>query len=122
MLMYGLAHLTMSIRQPRSGAIIAIDGDILLSEVTSQHPVATTTKPQRNLQRNLGLLHHCRDRGLVIRGIALASVSDADAAEPDREPVAVGALAGFADCHHDAAPIRIFAGDGGLDQRRIGNR
>src|SRR5258707_9318977 len=112
--MKGRVNLTISIPKIASGAITAIDGDILLSQVAGQHPVATATKPQRNLERNLGLLHHRRDRGLVIRGIALASVSDAYAAEPNRKPVAVGALAGFADRHHHAAPIRIFAGNGGL--------
>jgi len=30
---------------------------------------------------------------------------DADSAEPDRQPVAVGLFAGLADRHHDAAPI-----------------
>ena len=47
---------------------------------------------------------------------------DADAAEPDRQLVAVGGLAGLADRHHDAAPIGVLAGDRGLHQRRIGDR
>ena len=43
-------------------------------------------------------------------------------AEPDRQPVAVGRLAGLADGHDDAAPIGVLAGDRRLDQRRIGDR
>jgi hypothetical protein len=33
----------------------------------------------------------------VVSRIALAAVGDADAAEPDRKPIEVGRLAGFAD-------------------------
>ena len=49
-------------------------------------------------------------------------MGDADLAEADVELVALGLLAGLADRHHDAAPIGVLAGAGGLDQRRIGDR
>ena len=47
---------------------------------------------------------------------------DPDAADRDRQPVAVGLLAGLADRHDDAAPIGVARGDRGLDQRRIADR
>ena len=37
------------------------------------------------------------------------------------EPVAVGGLAGLADGHDHAAPIRVLAGDRRLHQRRVGD-
>jgi hypothetical protein len=41
-------------------------------------------------------------------------VGDANAAEPDREFIAIGFLARFADRHHDAAPVGVLAGDSGF--------
>ena len=79
-------------------------------------------RPSATFSADLRLLHVGRDRRLVIGRIARALVRDADAAEPDRQPVAVGRLAGLADRHHDAAPIGVLAGDRRLDQRRIGDR
>jgi hypothetical protein len=58
----------------------------------------------------------------VVSRIALAAVGDADAAEPDRKPVAVRAFTGLADRHHHAAPVSVLAGDRCLDQRRIRDR
>ena len=49
-------------------------------------------------------------------------MGDTDVAEPDRQQVAVGRLAGLADRHDHAAPIGVLAGDRRLDQRRIGDR
>src|SRR5205085_9553200 len=47
---------------------------------------------------------------------------DLDAADRDRQPVAVGLLAGLADRHDDAAPIGVPGRDRGLDERRIADR
>ena len=43
-------------------------------------------------------------------------------AEPDGEPVPVGCFARLADCHHDAAPVRVLARDGSLENRGVGDR
>src|SRR5260370_24042480 len=104
-----------------SGTTVAVDGHVFLGEVAGQHPVAAATEPERDLERDLGLLHRRRDGGLVIGGVALASVGHADAAEPDREPVAVGAFARLADRPHHAAPSGVLAGDFGLDELGGGN-
>ena len=78
--------------------------------------------PSLALNDDLLLLHVGRGRGLVVGGIAQALMGDADVAEIDVELVALGLLAGLADRHHDAAPVGVLAGAGGLHQRRIGDR
>ena len=103
-------------------AVVAVDRDVFLGEVAGEHAVAAFAEPERDFQRDLRLLHRRGHRRLVIGRIARALVRDADAAEPDRQPVAVGRLAGLADRHHHAAPIGVLAGDRGLHQRRIGDR
>src|SRR5262249_34947279 len=102
--------------------VVAVDGDVLLGEVAGQDAVPAAAETDRHLELDLRVLHRLRDLGLVVRGMARALVRAADAAEPDRELIAVGGLAGLADRHYHAAPIGILAGDRGFHQRRIGNR
>src|SRR5580658_6605388 len=100
-------------------AVIAVDRDILFGEIAGQHAVAAFAEAERDFERDLGLLHRRRDGSLVIGRIARAIMRDADAVEPDRQPIAVGRLAGLADRHHHATPIGVLARNRGLDQRRI---
>src|SRR5438874_1316524 len=97
---YELVHRR---RHEISTAVVAIDGDIFLGQVAGEHPVAALAKSERDLERDLRLLHYRRDFRLVVGAVACALVSDADAAKPDRELVAVGGLAGLADGHDHAA-------------------
>src|SRR5437660_11953395 len=91
-------------RHEISTAVVAIDRDVFLREVASQHPVAPLAEPERDLERDLLLLHRRGDLRLIIGAVARALVGDANAAKPDRELVAIGGLAGFADGHDHAAP------------------
>ena len=43
-------------------------------------------------------------------------------AEADGEAVTVDGFLGLADGHDDPAPVGVFTGDGGLDQRAVGDR
>jgi hypothetical protein len=61
------------------------------------------------------------DGRFVIALDRIAIGGDGDAAEADREPVAVRRFARLADRHDDAAPVGVLARDGGLDQRRVGD-
>src|SRR5580692_8175030 len=81
----------------RSTAIVAIDCHIFLGEVAGEHAVAALAEAERNLHGDFRLFHRGRDRGLIVGRIALPLVRDADAAEPDRQPVTVGRLARLAD-------------------------
>src|SRR5271156_4403688 len=85
-------------------AIIAVDRDVFFGQVAGQHAVAALAQSKRDFERDFGPLHYRGDFDLVVSEVALALVGDADAAEPDRQLVAVGGLAGFADRHDDAAP------------------
>ena len=62
------------------------------------------------------LAHEMRHLRFVVSGVAQPLMRDASAAEPDRQPVAVGFFAGLADGHHDTAPIGVLARDGGFHQ------
>src|SRR5688500_6807293 len=90
-------------------AVVTIDGDVFLGEIAGQYAVLAAAEAERDLERALRALHRLRHPGFVVRWIARAFVGDADAAEPDRELVAVGGLAGLADRHHHAAPVGILA-------------
>src|SRR4051812_29311010 len=102
--------------------VVAIDRDIFFGEVAGQHAVAAFAQAKRDLERDLGLLHRSGNRGLIIAWIARALVGNADAAEPNRQLVAVGGLTSLANGHHHPAPVGVLAGDRGLDQRGIGDR
>src|ERR1700704_879902 len=88
-----------------SRSIIAVDGDIFLGEVAGEDAVTPAPQAERHLKTDLGFFHHRRNLGFVIGRIAFPPMGHPNAAEPDREPVAIGRLAGFADRHDDAAPI-----------------
>src|SRR5262249_35635083 len=55
-----------------SAAVIPVDRDVLLGEVAGEHPVAAAPEPERDLERDLRLLHRRRDLVLVVGGVALA--------------------------------------------------
>src|SRR5205807_4316344 len=97
-------------------AIVAIDGDVLLGEVAGEHPIASSPHTERYLEQDLRLLHQGGYRVLVIARLAFPFVGDPDAAEPDREAVAIGRLPGLADRHHHTPPIGVFAGYCSLHQ------
>src|SRR5260370_22002378 len=97
-----------------SRPVIAVDRDIFLGEVAGQHAVAAFAQAERDFDLDLRILHRARDFGLVIGRIARATAGDADTVERDRQPVAVGGLAGLADHHHHATPIGVLAGDRAL--------
>ena len=71
-------------------AVVAVDGDIFLRQIAGQHPGAAFAKPQRHLEGYLGLFHCRAHAGFVIGRVARAFMRDTDAAEPDRQPVALG--------------------------------
>ena len=71
---------------------------------------------------DLATLHVLADRPLAIARHRTALGGDLDAADRDRQPVALGLLAGFADRHDDAAPIGVRRRDRGLDQGRVADR
>ena len=79
--------------------------------------------PDADIDRDADVLplHVPGDRRLVIVRHHLAAAGDFDAADPDPERVPVRFLAGLADRHDDTAPIGVLAGDGRLDQRRVGD-
>ena len=79
-------------------------------------------RPEIDPDGDLVALHVGGGFGLVVGRVARAFVRHPDIAEPDRELVAIGRLAGLADRHHDAAPIGVLAGHRGLHQGRVGDR
>ena len=51
-----------------------------------------------------------------------AFVSNEFVADPNLQPVPVGALAGLSNRHHDATPVGVLGRQSSFDQRRIGDR
>ena len=83
---------------------------------------AAIAQPQIDANLYLLPLEMRGDRRFVIAFYRQAPGGDLRGAEADRQRVAVGGFARLADGSDDAAPIGVFAGDRGLDQRRIGRR
>src|SRR6185437_28828 len=106
----------------RSAPIIAVDADITVRQVAGVDRRASGAEADADADFELLPFHVGAGRRLVIGSGALALLGHEVRAEGDRQPVAVGGLAGLADGHHHPAPIGILAGDRGLDQRRIGDR
>src|ERR1700730_17834565 len=73
----------------RSAPIIAVDGDVFLGEIASQHAVGAAAEAEIDREVDHIALHVGGDLGLVIGGIARALGRDANIAEPDCEAVAV---------------------------------
>src|SRR5262249_36952311 len=91
--------------EPRSTSVIPVNRDVLFGQIARKHAVAALAEPERDFKADFGALHRRGNRRLIVTLIARASMGDANAAEPDRQPVAIGGLAGFADSHDDAAPV-----------------
>ena len=79
-------------------------------------------QPEIDRDPNLAAVHMLADRAFAIAGYRAALGGDLDAADRDRQPIALGLLAGLADRHDDAAPIGVACGNRGLDQGRVGDR
>src|SRR5258708_5019235 len=105
-----------------SRTVAAVDVDVAVREIAGPDGGAAAADPEIDVDQDVGALDVPGDRRLVIVRHDLAAVGDLDAADRDPELVAVGALARLADRHDDAAPVGVLAGDGGLDQRRVGDR
>src|SRR5688572_9755345 len=88
-----------------SASIIAVDRDILLGEVAGPYRRPAAAEPDIDAYADPLLFHVRGYLGFRIGRVALAAVRQAVVAEPDRQAVAVGRLAGLADRHHDAPPI-----------------
>src|SRR6185437_6799667 len=67
------------------------------------------------------LLHVGAHLRLVVGGRDEAVLGGPEVAEPHAHGVAIDRLVGAADRHDDAAPVGVLAGEGGLDQRALGD-
>src|SRR3546814_2641717 len=102
-----------------SDLVIGIDVDVAMGEVAGPYARLALADPYVDGDVDLAALHVGGDRRFVIAGSRTALLGDHRAAHRHRHAVAIGLLPGLADRHDDAAPIGVFAGDGGLDQRRV---
>src|SRR4029079_6998456 len=102
---------------PGLRAIVAVDGDVFFGEIAGENAIAAFAQPECNFQADFGFLHCLAHGRFIIAWIACALMRDADAAKTDRYLVPVRRLTRFTDGHHDTAPVCVFAGDRGLDQR-----
>src|SRR5689334_1519160 len=92
-----------------STPVVGIDLDVAMGEIAGPDPRLAAADADIDLDLDIAALDVLGDRRLVVIGDALALGGDQHAADLDRELVAVGLLAGLADRHDDAAPIRVLA-------------
>src|SRR5262249_44415622 len=109
--------------RPTLRGVLGVDAHVLVGEVRGEDARAPPPLPDRDLDRDLLLLHGAfgaAQRGLAARGLATAQ--HLDAADPDaRAPRAQRAAAG-AHRLHDPAPVRVAAEQRSLHQRRVRDR
>ncbi len=85
-----------------------VDREIGLRQVAGpDRGAASATDTDDDPDVDLARLHVGGNRRLIVARRAFAFLGDGMAAEPDREVVAVRGLAGLADGHDDAAPVRV---------------
>src|SRR5690348_3352536 len=106
-----------SARSPRSlsrsdsssAPVVGIDLDIAVGEIAGPDPRLAAADPDIDLDADIAALDVLGNGRLVVAGDTLALGGDQHAADLDRELVAIRFLAGLADRHDDAAPIRVLA-------------
>src|SRR5262249_30983484 len=105
-----------------SAAIVGVDGNVAVGQVAGPHGGAALAHADVDGDVDLAALHVAGERRLVGVGPARAGAGDDVGTVGDRQAVAVGLLASLADGGDDAAPVGVLAGDGGLDEGRVGDR
>src|SRR5438445_1811723 len=105
-----------------SAAVAAVDIDVAMRQIACPYRRPAAADAEIDGDVDLAALHVLGDRALAVARHRSALGGDLDAADRDRQPVAIGLLAGLADRHDDAAPIGVARGDCGLDQRRVADR
>src|SRR5271154_1487248 len=102
-----------------SAAVAAIDVDVTVRQVATPHRPTALADTEIDRDADVAPRHVPRHRRFVIARHRAALGRDLDAADGNRETVAVGLLARLAHRHDDTSPIGVASGDRGLDQRRI---
>src|SRR5260370_41940578 len=111
--------LDTALRPFGSAPVAAIDVDIAVGQIAGPHGRPPPPDAEIDLDVEIAPGHVASDRRLVIAGHRPALLADPRAADRDHQAVAIGFLAGLADCHDDAAPIGVTGGEPGLDPRRV---
>src|SRR6202167_4819389 len=105
-----------------SAPVAAIDVDVAMRQVAGPHRGAAAAEADVDGDVDVAPGHVARDRRFVIARHGLAALVEGDAADRDRERVAIGLLAGLADGHDDAAPIGVAGCKSCFDEGRIADR
>src|SRR5438105_175758 len=101
-----------------SRVVLRVDADVVVGEVAG--PEASVGVPLGEFEGgcDLGLLHG-GDGGGAVEWQRLAGADELDVADPERGVGRIEADASAAGSHHQAAPVRVVAEEGGLHQRRV---
>src|SRR5579883_858409 len=97
--------------------IVAADRHIFLRKIACPHGGLAVAEAQIGANFDLVRAHELRQLGFIIGRVARAILGHTHAVEPDRELIALGPLARFADRHHDAAPIGVLTRDRRFNER-----
>src|SRR5205085_1359798 len=113
---------TRMIGRAASAAVAAVDVDVAMRQVAGPNRRPARANAELDRDADLATRHMVADRAFAITRHRAALGGDLDAADRDRQSVALGLLPGLADRHDDAAPIGVARGDRGLDQGRVADR
>src|ERR1700688_2936387 len=84
-----------------SAAVAAVDVDVAMRQVAGPYRRAAAAAPDIDPDKDLAPFHVLAAGPLAIARYRPALGGDLDTADGDRQPVAIGLLAGLADRHHD---------------------
>src|SRR3954470_16758115 len=100
----GQSSSNSALNSALSRTVAAVDVDVAVRQVAGPHGGPAAADAEVDVDHHVGALDVLGDGGLVIVRHDLAAVGDLHAADRDAQLVAIGALAGLADRHDDAAP------------------
>src|SRR5712692_8025670 len=113
---------TSTIGRAASAAVAAVDVDIAMCQIAGPYRRTALSDADVDGYADFAAFHVLADRPFVVARHRPALRGDLNAADRDRQAIAVGLLAGLADRHDDAAPIGVARGERGLHQRRVADR
>ena len=104
-----------------SAAVVGVDLDVAACEIAGPDRRLAASRADGDLDQDLPSRHVAGDGCLVVARWRCAVEGDGVASHMDVEVGLGDRFSRLAHGHDDAAPVGVASGNGGLDQRRIGN-
>src|SRR5439155_14197053 len=110
---------TRGVRDGELRRVLGVQPHVLLAKIAGPHAVLAAAEPQVDRDVVFRPFHDLLNPLQTHTFLQHSPLDQALLAEGDRDLLLVDTLRALAELHHDAAPVRVVAVDGGLDERRV---